>query len=1022
MKIKFYITIFLTVVFFTANAQSNYYYYYKGEKIYLTLDKKKVFLTTNTGFQESTIQNLGIENVQLESDLSVKRGEIEYSTEPSTMDYFQKFNTLLSNPEIRNVSLYFKRDNASSIATSNIFYIKLNNPSDLSLLQQTASQKGVTIIHQNQFMPLWYKLMVNANNPKTSLQLSNEFFETGLFADVDPAFMFHFRGNCTNDTDFGSLWGLNNSSNPSIDINACNAWTITEGNGVKVAVLDQGVYKQHNDLNDNISTLSYDTQNGSSPSVFTSGRNHGTHVAGTIAAEKDNNLQIVGVAPQSEIMSISHTLSLTPNVSEELADGINWAWQNGAAVINNSWGDQGGAFYNQLQSALLENAIVNALNNGRDGLGTILTFASGNQSPAIDYPASFHDDILCVGSITSSGNRSSFSGFGSDLDVVAPGSGILSTIPTQGTASWNGTSMATPHVSGIVALILSVNPCLSGQQVRDIIEQTSQKVGSYSYTTNSSRPNGTWNNQMGYGLVDAYAAVQMAQSMGSATLDLYVKDSPDDDGTEPNSVTQHMWTSQDIWVRNSNDGGLTHQNPEYKAPINIGPWTITPPNYIYVRVINKSCVTSTGNETLTVNWAKANTALAWPQNWDGSLDDGSPDNPNLPPSATGDPLGGVLNSVTIPSLQEGEETIVVIPWEVPNPDFYLDNDNPWHFCLMARIDSPDDPMGTFTSNPNVMVRNNNNQAWKNITVVDLIANATSASVMVANPSDTPRTFFLELQKQNNEGGKAIFEEAEVTLKMDDVLFEAWERGGKIADKLDPTIEEKRKLVKGDNVILDDIAFEANEMGLLTLDFNFLTEELTDKSEYTYHVVQKDANTGEVIGGETYVIRKDTRPAFIADAGGDKEVDLNETITISAEDINEPAVYNWYDKDGNLIYQGKDLTVTADVAKEYKLEVIATADGFKDYTDVEVKFKPNTIESLSPNPTSNNLTVNYKINDASSSYLMIIGYYGSNTSNNYILDTSLQQTQINVSSYPSGYYTVALVCNGEIVDAKTLIKQ
>lgn len=495
-------------------------------------------------------------------------------------------------------------------------------------------------------------------------------------------------------------------------------------------------------------------------------------------------------------------------------------------------------------------------------------------------------------------------------------------------------------------------------------------------------------------------------------LDLYVKDSPDDNGTEPNAVTQHMWTSQDIWVRNNNDGGLTHQNPEYKAPI--PPFNITPPNYIYVRVINRSCETSSGNETLTINWAKANTALAWPQNWDGSLQ-----------NSGGFDLGGELNSVTIPSLQGGEETIVVIPWAVPNPDDYTTgqgSDNPWHFCLLARIDSTDDPMGTYTSNPNVMVRNNNNQAWKNITVVDLVSDFTSGSVLIANPYNTPKTFFLELQKETNEGGKAIFEEAEVTLKMDDVLFDAWERGGKIAEKLDSTIEEKRKLVKGDNVILDNIAFEPNEMGLLTLDFSFLTEELTDKTEYTYHVIQKDANTGEVIGGETYIIKKETRPIFIADAGGDKEVDLNETITISAEDINEPAVYNWYDSDGNLIYQGKDLTVTADFVKEYKLEVIATTDGFKDYEDVEIKFKPSIIESIAPNPASENITVTYKTNGVNSAYLMVIGYYGSNTSNNYILDTNLQQTNINVSSYPLGYYTVALVCDGEIVDAKTLIKQ
>ncbi|MBI9067549.1 MAG: hypothetical protein JEZ09_09680, partial [Salinivirgaceae bacterium] len=186
--------------------------------------------------------------------------------------------------------------------------------------------------------------------------------------------------------------------------------------------------------------------------------------------------------------------------------------------------------------------------------------------------------------------------------------------------------------------------------------------------------------------------------------------------------------------------------------------------------------------------------------------------------------------------------------------------------------------------------------------------------------------------------------------------------------------------------------------------------------------QKDANTGEVIGGETFIIRKKPRQVFIADAGDDREVEKNETITISAEDINEPAAYNWYDSEGNLIYQGKDLTVTADVVKAYKLEVIATTDGFKDYASVEVKFKPGTIESITPNPATDNIVVNYKINDASSAYLMVLGFYGSDILNNYILDVDIQETQINISNYQNGFYTVALVCDGEIVDAKTLLKQ
>lgn len=110
-------------------------------------------------------------------------------------------------------------------------------------------------------------------------------------------------------------------------------------------------------------------------------------------------------------------------------------------------------------------------------------------------------------------------------------------------------------------------------------------------------------------------------------------------------------------------------------------------------------------------------------------------------------------------------------------------------------------------------------------------------------------------------------------------------------------------------------------------------------------------TGNIIGGETYEIKKKTRSLFEAVAP-DKEVDLNQTITISAEDINEPAIYNWYDNDGNLIYQGKDLQIANAVSEKFKLEVIATTDGFKDYKEVEVTLKPSTLENIVPNPAIN----------------------------------------------------------------------
>ncbi len=996
-------------------AQSNYFYYYKGQKIYLELDKSTVNLITNSIFSISETSDVGLNPYTLQQDseiVSNKFGKVQYQSEPTLTNFYQKINLLKSKTNVKGIGLYFKRTGTTSIGTSNYFYVKLKSESDFSILQQYASQKNVQIVKQVPNMVLWY--ILSTTSPQfSSLELSNQFYESGLFADIDPAFMFDFRNSCTNDTNFGSLWGLNNTANPSIDINACQAWNLSLGQNIKVAVLDQGIQTTHSDLSSNISVLSYNSQTGTSPSVF-SGASHGTHVAGTIGAIKDNNLQVVGVAPQSKIMPISHSLSLTPNISAELASGISWAYLNGADVINNSWGDQGGQFYNQLYSIILENAISNAITLGRNNKGTMVVFASGNfgvNSPIMDYPATSNDNIVTVGSITNTGQRSIFnssrgSGYGVKLDLVAPGSNIISTIPNNTTGPNSGTSMASPHVAGVCALVLSANPCLTGQQVRDIIEQTSQKVGGYSYTTTAGRPNGTWYNQMGYGLVDAFAAVQMAQSMGSADLDLMVKDGSNDTGAEPNTLTQHMWNSDNIWVRNNNDSGLTHQNPDYSANGN--------PNYIKVRVINKSCVTSTGNEQLKLYWAKASTGLSWPNPWNGGI---------LEP-VTNASMGQQVGTLSIPVLQAGQEIILTFPWQVPNPANY--SQDQWHFCLLARIEATNDPMTVVeTADINSNTRNNNNIAWKNITVVDILPNNVinpGGVVGVTNPFNHPHTFFLEMEINDLETGKPIFQEAEVGIKMDDVLFQAWERGGKEAQLLDPTLEETRKIVRGNHVILDNIAFNANEIGTLRLDFNFLTKELTDKTNYAYHVIQKDASTGQVIGGETFIINKNPRPVFEAEAP-DKEVDLNQAITISAKDINEPAIYNWYDNVGNLIYQGKDLQIANAISEKFKLEVISTVDGFKDYAEVEVTLKPSTLENIVPNPATNNVLISYKLNGVNSAYLMVIGYYGSNgTSNNYILDINTTETNLNISNYPSGFYTVALVVNGEIVDAKTLIKQ
>lgn len=513
--------IFIAFISVGLYADNETFYYYKGIKISLQINRNLVNVLPSDG---SIVNSSGIisRHFDVEGNISSASGnlvKLKFKTIPEQSEYIKITDSLVQTGFAKKVFPFFMRNNgASPIGTSNIFYLKLKDTKDSTLLTEKVKTQNVHIIKRVPYLQDWYILSIQNSMFKNALEASNYFYETGLFAEVDPAFMFDFAPNCVNDPSFNQLWGLSNSNYPNVDIKACQAWGISKGNGIKVAVVDQGIHTTHGDLSANIYPLSFDAESGTSPSIFTSGLSHGTHVAGTVAAEGNNNLQIVGVAYNAKLIPISHKLDATQTISAELASGITWAWQNGADIITNSWGDKGGVLYGYLHSTVLENAIINAMTLGRNGKGCIVTFASGNRQ-VMDYPAYFDNRILTVGAIQANGTRASFSGHGNELDVVAPGVNILSTIPNNATGTMNGTSMACPHVAGVAALVLSANPSLTAQQVRDIIEKTAQKVGGYSYQTVSGRPNGTWNQQMGYGLVNAYAAVQAATACVNSYTD-----------------------------------------------------------------------------------------------------------------------------------------------------------------------------------------------------------------------------------------------------------------------------------------------------------------------------------------------------------------------------------------------------------------------------------------------------------------------------------------------------------------------
>ncbi len=247
-------------------------------------------------------------------------------------------------------------------------------------------------------------------------------------------------------------------------------------------------------------------------------------LAGVVGATRNNGIGISGIAPDIQLMSISTSLANNVLSRHYRGVGINWAWQNGAAIINNSWGAS-------VNEPSINNAIQNAVNQGRNGLGSIVIFSSGNgSSNSIEYPSN-NPLTISIGAINRNAIRANFSSFGTGLDVVAPGVSITTT-DRQGSFGYNtnlgdignfttleGTSYAAPQVAGIAALILSINPNLTLQQVRNAIESSAEKVGNYTYTLGSGeQPNLTWNDQMGYGRVSAIGALQAAFPINGPSL------------------------------------------------------------------------------------------------------------------------------------------------------------------------------------------------------------------------------------------------------------------------------------------------------------------------------------------------------------------------------------------------------------------------------------------------------------------------------------------------------------------------
>jgi subtilisin family serine protease len=569
----------ITFLYISLTAQKNVenrkFYYAFSEKVYLTELTNK-FLVKAKSVDDVKVLASIFKNISEKRGMGVVQQKDNILL-VEVID-IQAFQSIIKNLDSRII--FTKQGNkhqkAEMFYADEIIVEPTQGKTISDILNRLNLTKDVKVTNKQFYSILKVSSTIDA------LELANRIQETGLVNYSHPDFIMNTERHqiIPNDTYFNNQFYLrntgqvfntveNHAGTPGADIRASWAWTMTTGNnGVVVAVIDEGVTGNHTDLPNarqvrlNGSNFA-PGQNANDPTPDDN-NNHGNACAGIIAATQGNNEGITGIAPNVRIMPIKVSFGPGGTSNSGIAAALDFAWQNGASIISNSWGIPS-------DNPNLVPAIVAAINRcvtqGRDGLGCIVVFSASNSARRsngvqgfVGFPSNVQTNgVLTVGAsdrFDMQADYSPLSNTGSTnnqiIDIVAPshrayppesyfpeaggiaGEGFeVWTIDIPGNAGYNqwnnanfplvapafgevmpgfgvnnlsytgrmgGTSSSCPEVAGVAALMLSVNPNLNQQQVFNILTQTADRVGGYTYT------NG-WCAELGNGRLDACEAV-----------------------------------------------------------------------------------------------------------------------------------------------------------------------------------------------------------------------------------------------------------------------------------------------------------------------------------------------------------------------------------------------------------------------------------------------------------------------------------------------------------------------------------
>lgn len=444
---------------------------------------------------------------------------VELTAFASTSSLEQICNSIINRRLEFAYPIYFKQGVPIGAPTNRVL-VKLKNLSDKQMIQSDLSLYNLT--EEKTYEYDAKTIFLKGDKGTNLLDVSNSIHISGKYQYCIVDWLVFFKISSVNDPYFPSQWGLqtvnNNANLGGINING--AWEFTMGcSSIKIAVLDVGVDILHEDLNDNL-LAGFNAYTNTSDVQPGQAEQHGTLVTGIIGAEANNNTGIAGVAPKCKIIPIKVLTRFGGTISACVL-GLDKAWSDfGADVLNCSWGSP------DIEPEPIKDAVIRATTFGRNSKGAVVVFATGNDDRnGIHFPSKL-EETIAVGAYNQCDQRKSLnplscdgdtrwgSNYGAGIDVVAPGVNIYTTditsLPGNTSGDYDpnfwGTSSAAPFVSGVAGLMLSLNPNLTLQQIKHHLYANAGKIGTYSYGSGGDLQY-TWNNEMGYGKVNANNAV-----------------------------------------------------------------------------------------------------------------------------------------------------------------------------------------------------------------------------------------------------------------------------------------------------------------------------------------------------------------------------------------------------------------------------------------------------------------------------------------------------------------------------------